>query len=87
MYNLYKNGILEGVYSEDQLAKQFGISITTLRFNVTNDKELASGYVAQIAEDKVIKEKGMPTDPKMIALLKEWDKVREPFIKVVGTKK
>ncbi len=78
-YNLYHNGILDGVYTEQELADKFGIAIATLRFDVANNKELANGFQAEIAEDKIIKEKSKPTDPKMISLLNEWDKIRKLF--------
>lgn len=81
MYSLYENGKLEGIYSEEQLAERFEIAVTTLRFNVTNDRELAPGYTAKIAEDKILKEKGRPTDPEMILLLKEWDEIRKLFLR------
>lgn len=80
-YKLYNNGVLEGVYSEDELMVRFGIAASTLRFRVCNYKELADGYTAEIAPDKSLKKKGAITDPQMIELLKEWDEVRKLFLR------
>lgn len=80
-YKLYHNGFLDGIYTEKQLVDKFGITIATLRFNVANNKEFANGFLAEITEDEILKEKTKPTDPKMRALLEEWDEVRKMFKK------
>lgn len=80
-YKLYKSSGYLGIYTEEQLTEKFGITANTLRFNVMNNKELDKGYYAEMTEDKILQEKIKPTDPKMIALLKEWDEVRKLFRK------
>lgn len=80
-YKLYENKKYIDTYEERELAKKFNISVSTLRFCVTNGIALSEDFTAEITADKVLLEKTKPTDPQMIKLLQEWEKVRKMFLR------
>lgn len=80
-YKLFYKYKLEGIFTEQELADRFNLSIQTIRVNVANNKRLTDYYFAETTEDEIVGEKAKPTDPKVMELLREWDEVTKVFKK------